>query len=181
LMLATHARRAARVDKHGELILLADQDRTTWDHESIAEADRILNHSLSNPLRDTPVHPYQLQAAIACVHGLANTPGETDWQEIVLLYDRLLEMQPTAVVAVNRAAAIGEYRGPAEGLAALDAVDGAHGWHLFHSARAEFLRRMNRLPDAQAEYELALAAEPGPADRRFLIRRLKDLELADPA
>ena len=122
LMLATHARRAARVDRHGELILLADQDRASWDHESIAEADRILNHSLSNPLRDTPVHPYQLQAAIACVHGLANTPGETDWQEIALLYDRLLEMQPTAVVAVNRAAAIGEYRGPAEGLAALDAV-----------------------------------------------------------
>lgn len=175
LMLATHARRAARVDSNGDVVLLADQDRSQWDHGAIAEADRVLNQSLTNPLSDSPVHSYQLQAAIACVHGLANTPEETDWQEITLLYDRLLETHPTAVVAVNRAVAIGEFAGAAKGLLALNGIDGVEGWHLYHAARAEFLKRMDNRQEARREYELALEAQPGPADRRFLLSRLEEI------
>ncbi len=171
LMLATHARRQARVDEAGDLVLLADQDRTRWDRDAIGEADRILNNSLAGSLP----HPYQLQAAIACVHGLSPSYRETDWQEIRLLYDRLIELQPTAVVAVNRAVAVAEDQGPAAGLAELERVHGVDKWHLYHSARAELLARLGLEEQARRSYRTALACEPGPADRRFIERRLERL------
>ena len=175
LMMANHARRSTRVDADGDLILLADQDRQMWDHGLLSEADRILNKSLEN---GAP-HPFQVQAAIALVHGLAPTYEETDWQEIELLYDRLLELTPTTAVEVNRAVAIGEHQGPAAGLAALDEISGAESWHLYHSARADMLRRMNRIAESAAAYEQALQCEPGPGDRRFLESRIGELRQAD--
>ena len=171
LMLATHARRAARLDDEGDIVLLADQDRSRWDHEAIAEAAALVNDTL----RRRDPGPYQVQAAVACLHGLAATAAETDWPQIAELYGILERMQPTAVVRVNRAAAVAEAVGAEAGLAVLDTVEGVDGWHLFHAARADLLRRLGR-PDAAADaYRTALRCNPNDADRRFLTARLYDL------
>ncbi len=172
LMLATHARRASRVDERGDLVLMADQNRDLWDHDAISEADRLLNQALLMGAPD----PYQLQAAISCVHGLAPTAEGTDWQEIVLLYDRLYEMQPTAVVAVNRAVALAELEGDEAGQMALETIEGVEHWHLYHAARAELFRRMGSLSEARGAYERALMCNPGPSDARFLEARLASLQ-----
>lgn len=171
LMLATHARRSGRMDENGIPVLMADQNRDLWDHDAIAEADELLNRALLLGAPD----PYQLQAAIACVHGLATTPDETDWQEIVLLYDRLFELQPTPVVAVNRAIALAESEGDEAGWQALQSVVGIDHWHFFHAARAELLRRMGDSIGARTAYEQALNCRPGPTDARFLEDRLSSL------
>ncbi|MBT8250254.1 MAG: RNA polymerase subunit sigma-24, partial [Acidimicrobiia bacterium] len=158
-------------DENGTPVLMADQNRDLWDHDAIAEADELLNRALRLGSPD----PYQLQAAIACVHGLAPTAEETDWQEIVLLYDRLFEMQPSPVVAVNRAIALAEFEGDEAGWHALELVDGMDHWHFFHAARAELLRRMGDSAGARSAYEQALACKLGPTDARFLEDRLSSL------
>ncbi len=171
LMLATHARRDARLDGDGDIILLVDQDRSRWDHDAIAEAARLVDETL----RHRAVGTYQVQAAIACLHGLAAADEVTDWPQIAELYGILEQIQPTPVVRVNRAAAVAEAVGPAAGLAVLDTVDGVGGWHLFHSARAELLRRLGRPEEAAEAYRRALECGPNEADRRFLAARLDDL------
>ena len=144
LMLATRARSAARRDSAGELVLLADQDRRLWRRDDIAEASRLVQAALR---RGRP-GPYQIQAAIACLHGEAPDYAATDWAQIVVLYRLLEEQVPTPVVRVNRAVAEAELDGPAAGLALIEGLEGVAGWHLYWSTRADFLRRLGRTEEA---------------------------------
>lgn len=171
LMLATYARRETRLDGDGELVLLQDQDREEWDHPAILEASTLVDEALR---RRTP-GPYQLQAAIACLHGMAASFADTDWRQIVLLYRHLEAIQPSAVVTVNRAVAEAELSGPEVGLALLDTVGGVDTWHLFWSTRAELLRRLDRPADAATAYSRALECDMNDSDRRFIERRLEAL------
>lgn len=171
LLLATHARHAARLDAAGDLILLADQDRSLWDRAAIDEAGSIVDSAL----RRRSIGPYQVQAAIACLHGAAGSFGETDWPQIVSLYRRLEGLAPTAVVRVNRAVAEAQLGGPERGLALLDTVEGTDEWHLWWSARADFLRRLDRPEAAAAAYRRALDCSMNDSDRRFLERRLAEV------
>jgi RNA polymerase sigma-70 factor (ECF subfamily) len=173
LMLATHARRETRVDADGELVLLADQDRARWDHAAIAEAASIVE----SVLRRGRTGPYQIQAAIACLHGLAATSADTDWTQIEELY-RLLEVRsPTPVVRVNRSVAVAESFGPRAALALLDELVGTpiERWHLYWSARADFHRRLGEHDVALAAYEQALSCPCNDTDRRFLERRVREV------
>jgi len=170
LMLLTDARRAARVGPGGELVRLEEQDRLRWDAARIAEGQALVERAL----RAGRVGPYQLQAAIAAVHDSAATPGETDWLEILGLYEVLLRVTPSPVVALNRAVAVGEVRGPAAGLAAADALaaDPAMAdYRFFHAARAELLVRLRRVPEALTAYDRALALTPNGTETAFLERR----------
>jgi RNA polymerase sigma-70 factor (ECF subfamily) len=170
LMLLTDARRSARVDGRGELVRLEDQDRGLWDTARIGEG-RVL---VERALRMGRVGPYQLQAAIAAVHDSAATPADTDWLEILGLYEVLVRVSPSPVVALNRAVAVGEVRGPGAGLAAVDALasDPAMAeYRFFHAARAELLVRLRRVPEALAAYDRALALVPNGAEVAFLERR----------
>lgn len=171
LMLATHARRDARVDAAGDIVLLADQERSRWDGEAIAEATAIVGAVL----RRREVGPYQVQAAIACLHGAARSDAETDWGQIAELYGILERLQPTPVVRVNRAGAVAKAVGPAAGLGVLDTVAGVEEWHLFHAARGAMLAELGRRDEAAQAYGLALDCRPNDADRRFLTARLEDL------
>jgi RNA polymerase sigma-70 factor (ECF subfamily) len=166
LLLLTEARRAARTTPGGDLVLLTDQDRGRWDRQLIAEGQRIVRECLR---RNQP-GPYQVQAAISAVHSDAATAAGTDWRQILALYDQLLAMAPTPVVALNRAVAVAEVHGPA---AALDAVDGLDldGYHLFHATRADLLRRLGRTGAAAAAYDAAIARAENAAERRFLTAR----------
>ena len=181
LSLATHARRAARVDAAGDLVLLADQDRRLWDHEAIGEAAELVEATL----RRRRPGPYQLQAAIAVLHGLAPSITETDWPQIAELYQALESHQPTAVVRVNRAVAEAEVHGPATGLELLDELttatslagaDQIDRWHLHWSTRADLLRRLGRLTEAAESYERALTCPTNDSDRHFLLVRLQELQ-----
>ena len=166
LMLLGESRRAARTTPDGELVLLADQDRAAWDHELIAEGHAIVRRCLR---RDQP-GPYQIQAAIQAVHADAARAADTDWRQIVALYDQLLAIAPTPVVALNRAVAVAEVDGPAPALALVDALD-LDELGLFHAVRADLLRRLGRDADAAAAYEAALALSGNAAERRFLAGR----------
>ena len=168
LALATYARRDVRVDAAGDLVLLAAQDRTQWHHDEIAEADAVVQGAL----RGRRPGPYQLQAAIACVHGLAPTMADTDWQQIADLYGHLERMAPTPVVRVNRAVAVAEADGPVAALSLLDELGPrAEEWHLYWSTRAELLLRLGRPAEAAGAFGRALACTPNDSDRRFLERR----------
>ena len=173
LMLAAHARRRARLDRVGDVVLLADQDRLRWDRGAIAEASVLVEEALR---RGRP-GPYQLQAAIACLHGDAATWADTDWSQIVELYDALEQRWPTPVVQVNRAVAVGELHGPAAALRMLDAVDesAVAQWHLYWSARAELLRRGGDPSAAADAFRRALLCPCNDADRRFLEHRLAEV------
>ena len=170
LLLLTEARRTARTAPDGGLVLLADQDRAQWDHGLIAEGQAIVRSCLR---RDQP-GPYQVQAAIAAVHSDAATAPDTDWRQVVALYDQLLALLPTPVVALNRAVALAELRGPAEGLRLVDdlqAAPGKHGldgYYIFHATRADLLRRLGRADEAAAAYEAAIALAGNTAERDFL-------------
>ena len=166
LMLLGESRREARTTPDGELVLLADQDRAAWDHELIAEGHAIVRRCLR---RDQP-GPYQIQAAIQAVHADAARAADTDWRQIVALYDQLLAIAPTPVVALNRAVAVAEVDGPAPALALVDALD-LDELGLFHAVRADLLRRLGRDADAAAAYEAALALSANAAERRFLAGR----------
>jgi RNA polymerase sigma-70 factor, ECF subfamily len=173
LLLLQHSRRHARVDAHGELVLLADQDRTRWDTTDITEGLRLLTDAT---LRSTAAGPYQLQAAIAAVHAAAASPVDTEWARISALYGQLMELSPNPVIALNRAVAVAEADGPAAGLALADELaDVLDGYHLFHAARADMLRRLDRPADATAAYRRARALTANAAEQRFLDERLAEL------
>jgi RNA polymerase sigma-70 factor (ECF subfamily) len=166
------ARAASRFGPDGSLVLLADQDRATWDHVAIDEARTLLGRAL----RLGRAGPYQLQAAIVAVHAAAPSYAETDWTEIVALYDRLARLQPTPVVALNRALAVAELSGPGAALAELEPLgERLAGYHLFHAARAELLRRLGRAAEAAAAVRRARELTENPAERDLLNRRLAEL------
>ncbi|MDB5219489.1 MAG: polymerase subunit sigma-24 [Myxococcaceae bacterium] len=174
LMLLHEARRGARVDAAGDLVVLEKQDRSRWDHARIAEAQGMVERAL----RVRRVGPYQLQAAIAAVHSEAPSEAKTDWAQIVALYDVLRRVDPSPVVALNRAAAIGKRDGPEAGLAAIEAVmkdGGVDGYYLAHAARADMQRRLGLADAARASYRRALELTRQPAERRFLEARLAQL------
>jgi RNA polymerase sigma-70 factor (ECF subfamily) len=168
LLLLLHARRAARVAADGSLIRLAEQDRRLWDQDPIAEGQVIVRACVQ---RDQP-GPYQIQAAINAVHSIAPNFDSTDWRAILTLYDQLYALTPTPVVALNRAAALAEVRGPATGLAAVDELrtsdGGLDGYYLFHAARADLLRRLGRDDEAAAAYDAAHALTVNPVEQAFL-------------
>ncbi len=173
LTLATNARRRARTDSDGEIVLLADQDRSLWDVEAIAEASALVE----SVLRRGRPGAYQMQAAIACLHGAAQTYADTDWPQIAELY-RMLEVRwPTPVVRVNRAVAVAEVTGPRAGLALLAELVGttAERWHLYWSTRADFQRRLGELTAAADSYRQALGCPCNDSDHRFLQRRIAEL------
>ena len=174
LLLLTDARRDARVTGSGELVLLADQDRTRWDRAKIAEGEALLLRALAARRPGT----YQLQAAIAACHATARSAADTDWPQIAALYTELLRYEPTPVTAANRAAAVAMAEGPAAGLALLDAA-GADPrlarWPQLHIARAELLRRLGRTGDAAAAYHAALETAPAAPEREFIRGRLREL------
>jgi RNA polymerase sigma-70 factor (ECF subfamily) len=165
LLLLTESRRASRRRPDGSLALLGEQDRTRWDRALIEEGQAIVRRCLR---RDRP-GPYQLQAAINAVHADAATVEETDWSQIVALYDHLLSVAPTPVVALNRAIAIGEVQGPAIALALVDDLD-LDDYYPFHATRADLLSRLGRQDEAAAAYERAASMAPTEAERNFLRR-----------
>jgi RNA polymerase sigma-70 factor (ECF subfamily) len=175
LMLLHESRREARADAQGELVLLDDQDRTRWNHALIEEGSALVRAALT--ARPSP-GPYALQAAIAAVHAEAPRPEDTDWREIVGLYDLLLAVTPSPIVALNRAVALAMRDGPEAGLVVLDQLlEGGEldGYQLAHAARADLCRRLGRHAEARKAYERAISlTAQGPA-RRFLERRLAAL------
>ena len=171
LMLFQDSRREARVGRDGELVLLEDQDRSTWNRDEIAEGLRVLDRALALGRPG----PYQLQAAIAALHAEAERPERTDWPQIALLYAELGRLQPSPVVELNRAVAIAMAEGPAQGLELLDRISGLDDYHLLHAARADLLRRNGRREEAATAYRRALDLATNPVERSFLERRLDDL------
>jgi RNA polymerase sigma-70 factor, ECF subfamily len=163
LLLLTESRRASRVRPDGSLALLAEQDRAAWDRALIEEGQAIVRRCLR---RDQP-GPYQLQAAINAVHADAETAEQTDWSQIVALYDQLLAVAPTPVVALNRAVAIGELHGAAAALALVDELE-LESYHPYHATRADLLRRLGRGAEAATAYERAAELAPTEAERSFL-------------
>jgi RNA polymerase sigma-70 factor (ECF subfamily) len=173
LMILTHARRDARTDARGDLVLLEDQDRSRWDHEAIDEGLAILERAaaLGSP------GPYQLQAAIAALHDRAPRPEDTDWPQIATIYAALIHLQPSPVIELNRGVAVAMADGPAAGLPLIDALrDQLDGYHLFHAARADLLRRLGRWEEARTAYVRAHELAANPRERAFLQRRLRELE-----
>jgi RNA polymerase sigma-70 factor, ECF subfamily len=165
LLLLTESRRSSRLQPDGSLVLLGEQDRTRWDRALIEEGQTILRRSLR---RHHP-GPYQLQAAINAVHADAATVEETDWSQIVELYDQLLVVAPTPVVALNRAIAVGELDGPAAALAVVDQLE-LDNYHPYHATRADLLGRLGRHREATAAYQRAAGLAPTKAERDFLRR-----------
>jgi predicted RNA polymerase sigma factor len=163
------ARADSRFRADGSLVLLPDQDRSAWDRAAITEASRLLERTL----RMRRPGPYQIQAAIIACHAMAPTYDATDWAEVVALYDRLMALTPTPVVALNRTLALAELRGPAEALAALRPLDGRlAGYHLYHAARGLLLRRLGQNDAAREAERRALSLTSNPAERRLLEERL---------
>ena len=166
LMLLTDARRAARVDAGGAVVTLDAQDRSLWDRAMITEGHELVRACLR---RNRPGH-YQLLAAVNAVHTDAPTAADTDWAQVLALYDQLYAVTPTAVVALNRAVALAEVQGPAAALPVVDRLS-LDGYHPFHATRADLLRRLGRGEEAVAAYDRALELATNPAERAFLIRR----------
>jgi RNA polymerase sigma-70 factor, ECF subfamily len=188
LMLLHESRRAARMSPQGDVILLDDQDRSLWDRRQIAEGVRLVEQALSprpaspdrsrSEGRGATLGPYAVQAAIAAVHAEAPTPADTDWNEIVGLYDALMAVSPSPVVALNRAVAVAMRDGPAAGLALIDRIM-ANGelndYRLAHAARGELSRRLGNFEDARKAYERALKLTRQEPERRLIEKRLQDL------
>ncbi|AXB42609.1 RNA polymerase sigma factor [Amycolatopsis albispora] len=166
LMLLTESRRAARTTADGELVLLADQDRTRWDRALITEGQELVRRCLR---RNRP-GPYQLQAAINAVHSDAPTAAATDWAQVVQLYDQLLAVAPGPVVALNRAIAVAELSGPATALSLVDELD-LGAYYLFHAVRADLLCRLGRRREAAEAYDAAIPLAENAAERRLLTER----------
>jgi RNA polymerase sigma-70 factor (ECF subfamily) len=177
LMLLHEARRSTRVDAAGDLILLEHQDRSRWDRGRIAEAQGLIERALLA----RRIGPFLLQAAIAAVHAEAASEHDTDWAQIVGLYDTLVRVAPSPVVALNRAAALGRRDGPEAGLAAIEAVMGGgalDAYPLAHAARADLQRQLGQAEAARTSYERALELTKQPAEQRFLQARLRRLALS---
>jgi RNA polymerase sigma-70 factor (ECF subfamily) len=170
LLLLTESRREARVGPDGELVLLPDQDRSRWDRALIDEGQTLVRQCLR---RNRP-GPYQLQAAISAVHSDAASAAATDWRQIVALYDQLMTVAPSPVVALNRAVAVAEVDGPGAGLALVDELD-LPRQQLFHAVRAHLLRRLGRNVEAGSAYDVAIALAGNDAERTFLERRRDEL------
>ena len=166
LLLLTEARRPARTAADGTLVRLADQDRGRWDRALVAEGQDLVRACLR---RGRP-GPYQLQAAIAAVHAAASVAADTDWTQILALYDQLVTIVPTPVVALNRCVALAEAEGPEAALRQLDELD-LGSYHLFHATRADFLRRLGRGREAVAAYDAAIELTANGTERSFLIRQ----------
>jgi RNA polymerase sigma-70 factor (ECF subfamily) len=171
LMLLIEARRPARSGPHGELVLLADQDRSLWDRGLITEGQELVRECLR---RNRP-GPYQIQAAINAVHSDATSTATTDWAQIVTLYDQLMAVAPSPVVALHRAVAVAEVSGPGAGLALIDGLE-LPRHRFFHAVRADLLRRLGRRAEAAAAYDAAMALAGNEADRAFLRQRRAALE-----
>jgi RNA polymerase sigma-70 factor, ECF subfamily len=166
LLLLTESRRTARTSEDGSFVRLAEQDRTRWDPDLVAEGQAIVRACLRRNLPG----PYQIQAAIAAVHSDAPTAADTDWGQIVALYDQLVALTPTPVVALNRAIAVAERDGPEAALGLLEDLD-LDRYHLLHATRADLLERLGRFAEAQAAYDEALALTTNGAERELLRRR----------
>ena len=178
LMLLHDARREARVDADGRLVPLEEQDRSLWDKAKAFEGASILERAT----RMDRLGPYQVQAMIAAVHAAAEDPATTDWERIVLLYDRLLDLQPSPVVELNRAVAVAFAEGPDRGLLLIDeliASGALEGYHPLHAARAELLRRSGRLSEATEEYLRASELATNPVESSFIERRLAEVRAAE--
>lgn len=178
LMLFQHSRRLARVDQAGDLVTLEEQDRSRWNQAAIDEANALLQRAL----RRGSAGPYQLQAAIAACHANAAHPADTDWKRIATLYERLLEVMPHPLVALNHAVAIAMATGPADGLTRVDQLEASgelQSYHLLHATRADLLRRLGRNADAGAAYRQALNCAPSDAERRYLTRCLEEINSGD--
>jgi RNA polymerase sigma-70 factor (ECF subfamily) len=174
LLLLHDARRDARLGPAGEIVLLEDQDRARWDRHEIVEGLALLDGVFA----ESALGPYTVQAAIAAVHARAEIAAETDWTRIAALYALLARLSPSAIVELNRAVAVAMADGPEHGLQILDGIEatGALGdYHLFHAARADFLRRAGRLAAAADSYRRALALASHEAEKKFLERRLREV------
>ena len=174
LMLLHHSRREARVSSEGELVTLEEQDRELWDRALIDEGAGLVDRAFASGA----VGPYAIQAAIAALHATSPSARATDWREIAALYAVLDRIQPTPVVRLNRAAAVGMADGPDAGLAMLDALaaePGLAGYHLYPAARADLLRRAGRRPEAAEAYRDALVLVTNDVERRYLERRLREV------
>ena len=173
LLLLTDARRGARLSPAGDLVVLAEQDRSRWDRAMIAEGEELVERAL----RCNRPGPYQIQAAIAACHSGAATAADTDWREIALLYGELLRYEPSPMAEANRAVAVAMSEGPAAGLVILDTIGGdarLARWPQLHIARAELLRRLGRRAEAVAAYEAAIALDPPAPERAHLARRMRE-------
>lgn len=171
LMLLVESRRTARTTAGGAPVLLADQDRSRWDRDLIAEGQALVRRCLR---RNQP-GPYQIQAAINAVHSDAPTAADTDWRQIRALYDQLLAVSPSQVVALHRAVAVAEVEGPQAALALVDELD-LGGYHVFHTVRADLLRRLGRVEEAVQAYDAAIAGTDNAAERDFLQRARQALQ-----
>jgi RNA polymerase sigma-70 factor (ECF subfamily) len=174
LLLLTDARRAARTDAHGDVVLLEQHDRSRYDQKLLAEGEALLEQAL----RAGRPGPYLLQAAIAACHSTASAAADTDWREIAALYGELLRYEPSPVHEANRAIAVAMAEGPAAGLAILDAIihhPQLARWPSLYVARADLLHRLGRAPDAVDAYQTALQLDPGPAERAFIQHRLTQI------
>jgi len=172
LMLLMASRQAARTTPAGALVPLPDQDRASWDGALIQEGQALVRRCL---VRNRP-GPYQIQAAINAVHSDTRHAGDTDWRQILALYDQLLSMAPTPVAALNRAVAVAEVEGPQAALAILIGLP-LEGYHLFHAVRADLLARLGRAPEARSAYERAAGLTGNGAELAFLATRMRQLQL----
>jgi RNA polymerase sigma-70 factor (ECF subfamily) len=176
LMLLHDARREARIDEEGDIIVLEEQDRSLWNRELIAEAQPLIGEAL----RGAP-GPFSLQAAIAAVHCLAARAQDTDWEQIVGLYDELSRLQPSPIVSLNRAVAVAMRDGPRRGLVLIDELSAANdldNYHLLHAARADLLRRLGLREEAAKDYRRALELATNESEKRYLERRLREVQAA---
>ena len=174
LMLLHDSRRDARVDEAGDLVVLEEQDRNRWNQEQIAEALPLVGESMRRE-----AGPYALQAAIAAEHCQAASAEETDWPQIVRLYDLLARVQPSPIVSLNRAVAVAMVDGPQPGIELINdltATGNLDDYHLLHAARADLLRRLGSTAEAAKSYELALTLVTNESERRFLQRRLREVQ-----
>jgi RNA polymerase sigma-70 factor (ECF subfamily) len=173
-MLLQDSRRDARLDEGGDLVVLEEQDRSRWDQGQIAEALPLVEEGL----RGGP-SPFALQAAIAAVHCQAARAEDTDWPQIVRLYDILERLQPSPIVSLNRAVAVAMVDGPRPGLALIDALAATgelESYHLLHAARADLMRRIGSVEEAAKSYRRALELVTNDSERRFLERRLREVQ-----
>jgi RNA polymerase sigma-70 factor, ECF subfamily len=175
-MLLTEARRTARVSAGGELVPLGEQDRGSWDAELIAEGHRLVRERLAAAAAGVAPGRYQILAAINAVHSSARDVRDTDWSQVVALYDQLVHVDPSPIVALNRAIAVAELDGPEVALAAVDHLaEALAGYHLFHATRADLLRRLGRSRQSRAAYDKAIELAANAAEIAYLTRRRDQL------
>jgi RNA polymerase sigma-70 factor (ECF subfamily) len=176
LMLLTEARRTARVSSSGELVTLDEQDRGAWDAALVAEGHRLVRERLAASAAGVAPGRYQILAAINAVHTSARDVRDTDWSQVVALYDQLVRLDPSPIVALNRAVAVAELDGPEVALAAVDRLeDRLAGYHAYHATRADLLRRLGRSPESRAAYDAAIELAGNTAETAYLTRRRDQL------